>query len=85
MDELVKALRNHRVCDEDKCATCELMDDAADAIEKLMAEVEQWKTAWKTAYKCYESAQREIDEMRGIESTDQKGDEPECPSGTERT
>ena len=42
--ELIKALRNHRVCDEDKCETCELMDDAADALEaaeKRIAELER--------------------------------------------
>lgn len=39
MDELIDALRNHRVCDEDKCETCELMNDAADAIERLQREL----------------------------------------------
>ena len=42
-DELIKALRNHRICDDDKCKTCELMADAADAIERLTAEVERLK------------------------------------------
>ncbi len=52
-DELVKALRNHRVCDEDKCATCELMDEAADAIEELQQIADHYeqtaKGYWKEA------------------------------------
>ena len=44
MNELIDALRNHRVCDDDKCKTCELMDDAAaalEAAEKRIAELEK--------------------------------------------
>lgn len=44
--ELIKALRNHRVCeDADGCKTCELMNAAADALEaaeKRIAELEKY-------------------------------------------
>lgn len=52
---LIKALRNHRVCeDADGCKTCELMNAAADAIERLMDEVDRkdkaliaWLDKWE--------------------------------------
>ena len=73
-NELIDALRNHRVCDDDKCKTCELMDDAADAIERLQSDIAkkdsqltEWKNAWRIASSLYKSAQTEIDELRAYE------------------
>ena len=67
--ELIKALRKCGKQSPDRCWDCEYYDrepwcesalanDAADAIERLMAEVEQWKMAWKTANKLYEEMKR---------------------------
>ena len=70
-DEMVKALRCEQYGD-DECLNveCPYWSDlgcrngvanreAADAIERLQAEVEQWKQAWKTANTLYEQMKDE--------------------------
>lgn len=68
MDELVKALRccGSMIIDckkhcpyygKENCSARKDAD-AADAIEKLQKESEQWKRAWKTANKLYEEMKR---------------------------
>ena len=74
------------------CSMYATMIDAADAIERLQSDLAkkdsqltEWKNAWRIAHNCYKSAQAELDELRGAEQTEPKGDEPKCPSGAERT
>lgn len=78
--ELINSLRDVP-CWAIGTETEETMLAAADAIERLQADITkkdsqlaEWKQAWKTAYKCYQSAQAEIDEMRGAEP-DAEGDD----------
>lgn len=88
-NELIKALRNceehgnggdcRKECpyvDRD-CGICNhevLLHDAADAIERLQADLAkkdsqlaEWKNAWRIANSLYKSAQSEIDELRAYE------------------
>ena len=85
-DELIKALRNCSCVDgQGSCAKCaykhsefsckwKMMIDAADAIEKLTAEVEKQKSLvseYKKSYhafkQLYEYTQAELCEIRGEE------------------
>ena len=86
--ELIKALRicaNQTCCDncprydidhtQDAQRCCiQLINDAADAIERLQADIAkkdsqlaEWKNAWRIANSLYKSAQAEIDEHRAYQ------------------
>ena len=83
MNELIDALRN--CADPNKyCTDCKydinssscvcLLRDAADAIERLQADLAkkdsqltEWKNAWRIANSLYKSAQAETDELRAYQ------------------